>query len=251
MRDLLFVVTHKEYKTPKDDLYKTISVGNSAVPADFKDSDGINISSKNPNYCELTAQYYVWKNLADNYDNIGLCHYRRYFADSKLKRFTLLTKESLDKYMSQCDVILTEKLYWKETCATIYDLGAGRKEDLYKLKEVIKEYYPEYLQPYENFLNGYSASYRNMFIMNKEHFCEYSKWLFDILEKMEEKIDLVGGNYSKMEARIYGYLSELLLNVYVEKNELKILYLPIIQKEASLKSRIREFINTIFDKAII
>ena len=40
-----------------------------------------NISNKNNDYAELTAQYWVWKNynLSDS-DYVWFCHYRRYFT---------------------------------------------------------------------------------------------------------------------------------------------------------------------------
>lgn len=46
-------------------------------------------------------------------------------------------------------------------------------------------------------------------------------------------------NYTIAEKRIYGYLSEILLNVWVNNNNLKIKYLPMIEKKLSLKSKLR------------
>ena len=36
------------------------------------------ISEKNPDYCELTVQYYAWKN--EDADYYGFCHYRRFLS---------------------------------------------------------------------------------------------------------------------------------------------------------------------------
>jgi hypothetical protein len=58
-----------------------IQVGAELTPYRFQiipDNLGDNISFKNKNYCELTAHYYVLKNL--EFDYAGLMHYRRIFT---------------------------------------------------------------------------------------------------------------------------------------------------------------------------
>lgn len=44
----------------------------------YRDNEGDNISGKNPDYCELTAQYWAWKNIDCDY--YGFFHYRRYLT---------------------------------------------------------------------------------------------------------------------------------------------------------------------------
>ncbi|KIR02151.1 Glycosyltransferase [Lachnospiraceae bacterium TWA4] len=75
----ILVVTHKKYRMPKDKVYIPIGVGGYKHPHYLSDSVGENtISRKNPNYCELTALYWAWKNL--DYEYLGLTHYRRHFS---------------------------------------------------------------------------------------------------------------------------------------------------------------------------
>ena len=81
----ILVCCHKPCDLPQDDFFLPIHVG--AAISDFdlglQRDDQVcgqpcdNISKKNPNYCELTALYYIWKNTDDTF--VGLVHYRRYF----------------------------------------------------------------------------------------------------------------------------------------------------------------------------
>lgn len=90
------------------------------------DNTGDNISAKNPNYCELTALYWVWKNLDCEY--IGLCHYRRYFGhkvhakDIKKKKGAIFTKTDYEKLLTKYDVILPKtRNYYIETVRSQYE----------------------------------------------------------------------------------------------------------------------------------
>lgn len=101
-----------------------------------------------------------------------------------------------------------------------YKHGEGKEKDIKEIERIIRERYPEYVSAMEKVFNSTQASYWNLAVMKKNQFVEYCKWLFDILFELEKRIDLSG--YTPAEARIYGYLSEILLNIWVEKEKLKV-----------------------------
>ena len=77
----IFIANHKENNyIPECDFIQPVQVGSAFSKKQFdgmdKDNTGINISEKNPMYCELTAQYWAWKNIDVEY--YGFFHYRRY-----------------------------------------------------------------------------------------------------------------------------------------------------------------------------
>lgn len=72
----------------------------------------------------------------------------------------------------------------------------------------------------------------NMFICGKELFDEYSKWLFDILFEVEKRVTI---STDPIQARIFGYMSERLLNVFVHHNRLRVKYLPVILVSDEIK----------------
>jgi hypothetical protein len=55
--------------------------------------------------------------------------------------------------------------------------------------------------------------------MKNREFKQYASWLFDILFEVEKNIDI--SDYSVQEARVFGYISELLLDVWIETNNKK------------------------------
>lgn len=64
------------------------------------DDTGDNISEKRLSYCELTVQYWAWKNVEADY--YGLCHYRRYLS------FKSGENQNEDKYQNE-SVHVSEK----------------------------------------------------------------------------------------------------------------------------------------------
>ena len=141
----MFVVTHKPLyiKIPK--CYTPIKVGNNSdekLNKYLKDNIGDNISSKNSSYCELTAIYWIYKNY-DLADYVGICHYRRFFVKGLFSR--LLNENDILKLMSKYDVILPYKNKAKPNVWRYFvnSKSCASQNDLYKLKDIIKQYYAD------------------------------------------------------------------------------------------------------------
>lgn len=202
---------------PSDSLYLPVFVGKEIHPDVNKtfqgDNTGDNISVKNPNYNELTALYWGWKNL--DVDGMGLVHYRRYLSLKGGKSFdNILTMDESKKLLSKYDVILPKRRnYYIETNKSHY-LHVHEKEPLEVMTKVIRQDYPEYVPAMEKVFNRTWAHMFNMFIMKKEILNEYCTWLFDILSKVEDQIDI--REYTTYEKRVYGFLSELMLDIWLE-----------------------------------
>ena len=220
MKVKVLVAAHKNYQMPTDNLYLPVFVGKDLHPDVNKtfqgDNTGDNISKKNSTYNELTAIYWGWKNLTD-LDAMGLVHYRRYLSLNHRKDLTsVLSTEQVNKLLQNYDIILPEKRrYYIESNESHY-LHAHHHEPFEVMEKVIKEEYPEYYNSFKNVMKRTWAHMFNMFIMKKKPLNEYCEWMFDVLKKVEEQTDI--SDYSVYEQRVYGFLSELLLDVWLDQN---------------------------------
>lgn len=218
----ILVATHKIFPMPNDkNLYLPVLVGatkNYKKDIYFQRDDiGKNISFKNPNYNELTAVYWAWKNLKD-VDAVGLVHYRRLFLSNGAKDEPI-KKNEIEKIFKSNDVILPKKRkYYIETNKSHY-IHAHNELPLIALEELIKNNYPEYLDSFKRVTNSRNAHMFNMFIMKKPFFDSYCNFIFGILGDLEGKIDI--SDYSVQESRVYGYISEILMDVWIYKNKVK------------------------------
>ena len=121
MNTKIIVVTHKKYDDIyHDSIYIPVEVGAINREKHYYeniDCTGDNISEKNYCYCELTGLYWAWKNL--DYDILGLCHYRRYFSQSRFelndKKHNILKQADIEKVLSQNDIILPKTTKLKES----------------------------------------------------------------------------------------------------------------------------------------
>lgn len=258
MKSRIYVVTHKSFTPPKDQLYLPIQVGKRFTKQELgylSDDVDENIADKNQNYCELTALYWMWKNDKEA-DTIGLCHYRRYFTHrplSKEEKF-YLSENDITQILHNYDIIVPKKIYRPEmTVREWYSYCEGWDKDIVELRKSVEHLYPEYLGSYDAVWKSKSAFYCNMFITNRKMFEAYCEWLFTLLFDLEKNIDISG--YTVQEARVYGYLSELLFNVWVEHNKLKYKEVAVVNTELSnfqsVKNNIASFVKRVIKKAMV
>lgn len=76
----ILIAAHKPFDPPALEGYLPVQVGAALAQKELgfqRDDEGENISVKNPQYCELTAQYWAWKNLTGP-QVMGLVHYWRW-----------------------------------------------------------------------------------------------------------------------------------------------------------------------------
>ena len=224
----VIVATHKPYWMPTDPLYVPVQVGAEGKDSlgFTRDNTGENISSKNANYCELTGLYWAWKNLNCGY--LGLAHYRRHFTMMKGTgdRRDAISLDQARGMLTGCDVLLpTKRNYWIETNYQQY-IHAHHAEDLDETRKIIEEKCPEYIPAYDASMKKTTGHRFNMFIMKKELVDAYCSWLFDILFELEKRLDI--SDYSANDKRVFGFVSERLLDVWLETNHIKYKDIPYI-----------------------
>lgn len=228
----LFVCCHAPVKVPPHPLLVPLQVGAALAGERFSgfahDDEGENISAKNRTYCELTGQYWAWKNAqADWY---GFFHYRRYlYPDPDARRPYMIAREpdpdalGYDRFgalIEGYDMVLPAGEDMRVSVREHY-ARAHRGSDLALAEELVHQMHPEMGQALDTYLRGTEQYFGNIFIMGWDVFRDYCAWLFPILEAFDKEV-------SDRMPRVDGYIGERLLGVYAtyRRQELKTLELP-------------------------
>ena len=238
----IFICAHKEVPLPQHPYFLPIQAGaalHDAIPGYQPDNEGDNISIKNPHFCELTCHYWAWKNLK-NIDIVGLNHYRRYFdfmrkwpcfsADKHFITTDDFLKKpyqfpDLEDKLSHYDIILPIARHWRVSNTQQYS-DYHIAKDWEMLRQILKERSPQYIPSFEKTMDNSNKSVGyNMFITKWEYFDAYSEWLFDILFEVERRVPPID---DPVQSRIYGYMSERLINVFCKHHHLRIKSIPLI-----------------------
>lgn len=249
----ILVAVHKAGDVIHDEIYTPIHVGKANAGIDLGwmgDDTGDNISAKNQNYCELTAVYWAWKNLKD-VDYVGLCHYRRFLdltATHKYHINTFVTVDEMQKHtdidfrlLRRYDAIVSLPLVGILSLKDSYCLS-HISEDYAALDAAVKKLYPDYYPDFVKVMDyNNQYSFGNIMVTRKEIFDDYAKWLFDILFEVEKNVKISAYPY---QSRVFGFMSERLMNVYLYHNKLKVLRRPVLSAaDGRNVSVFRDFCN--------
>ena len=207
------------------------------------DDTGKNISEKRESFCELTVQYWAWKNI--NADYYGLCHYRRFLSFNNntlntnyrnqvilnelsthsLKYLGLLNEENMRATIKQYDIIVADYSDIRKMPtpvgikSSVYDHWTGWNNVLIEpgvldtLIDLIKSHYPEYFDSAKKYLSGWRYRGFNCYIMKKDLFSKMCEFQFTLLEALEKSLNTT--YYSETMARTLGFMGELLFGIFV------------------------------------
>jgi len=257
MRVYLQTVHHKD--DPALPVFKKyfapIQVGRRQGAADLgvdRDDRGENIAHKNASYCELTAMYWVWKNIQADY--YGLMHYRRIFTARApsvahnvhmLKQYfsgvgecfrydrlgtlwpanrVITDTRSLE---SECralqafvaeesrewDVLLPSPVFSRKLSMARQYAICNCQCDYLVMLDCIRERFPEMEKAAREASASRTFHLYNMFIMRKSVFEEYAECVFRLLADVEPKIDVT--HRDAYQRRVFGFLAERFMNIFV------------------------------------
>ena len=219
------VAAHKPYRMPADGCYLPVQVGAAGRPGIgfARDDAGESISARNANWCELTGLYWAWRNLRS--DALGLVHYRRHFRG----RGGIATGAELAAALARTGIVLPRRRnYFIETTRSQY-VHAHHAADLDVTRRILVERHPDCVAAFDRAMASTKGHRFNMFVMRRDLADRYCAWLFDVLFELERRLDISG--YSPYDARVFGFVAERLLDVWLAANRLEGEELPVLHLE--------------------
>lgn len=237
----IYQTFHKEFPRNENCSWiKSIGVNGFHHTNGVSDSSGQSISNLNPYYCELTAQYWAWKNSKSEF--IGFYHYRRYLnfivdleynsnyaidLKNTPEHLTYLTSHEqllkLKSLLSISGVIVPQKTLLAPSIADQY-INVVNPMPWKAFVTCLKLKYPSSTSP-ELFFNSLSmGSICNIFVMHHDLFDKYCSDLFHIIDLVFHQIGVPFDDYNN---RYPGFLSERFLGYWLHINNISPIEVPM------------------------
>lgn len=205
------------------------------------DNTGDNISSKRVSFCELTVQYWAWKNVEADY--YGLCHYRRYLSFSReegyrnehnqiylpfmsskiIKKYNISNETIIKDYCKKYDAIFSKPAHVSKITAmganpsTVLDLWLAHQGVFFdnsiinQLLNCIKNVQPTFYDVAIEYLHSNNHRGFNCYIMRKNFFYEMCDFEFTVLFELEKNLN---PELLNKYPRTIGYMGEILFGVF-------------------------------------
>lgn len=198
---MIYVIKHKDYNCPIPEGYKILEVG----PL-FKDFQTDNINDLNPYINELTGLYWIWKNTKDDF--VGLCHYRRYFAEGD----KILLHDRAEEILKGHEILTTKAVTFDRSLYEILVIDSGGQEGFEKYRDMFFDAVPGF----ESYLkNTNTVNPRNMFFCRKELIDKYCEWLFPVVIPIAERFRAAEPRKNNNQDRLIGYFAERLMSFWI------------------------------------
>lgn len=232
----IYVASHMHMDLYSEHPYQPLFVGSFRCPEcerrrgwDYDDTEIGSISNKNATFCELTGMNWMHHNNKDNI--VGLVHYRRYFRSSA-EIDAPLSEPEIQTALDKHDCIVAQRTF----CASKLDgylcsvaeqyRTCHSATDLVQLDNVIRRYFRSYHPAFQLCMKRDFLYPFNMLICRKELFDDYCNWLFEVESQLEKRIDPFLDR-DEYQQRVFGFLAERLLNVYLEAKGVDMVEYPI------------------------
>ena len=259
--DIKIFVSHRidqESETIDNPLYIPVRCG--AIYDDREDvtmlgdDTGDNISEKRMSYCELTVQYWAWKNVQADY--YGFCTSQKYLGvekprkgpdvteTMKLQNFSMMgtladAKDRIDSWnkditqiigdydvISLHDTVLPKKSYQNVNEYLIDDIFHFDGKVITEFLKVIQYRFPNMLRYANKYFSSNRVQTESLFIARKDIFNEFCQFQFAVLDTLLTRIDLshVGAERKKVFSLLGIHLWGIFLCSLKRKVRIKYLY---------------------------
>jgi hypothetical protein len=247
----MYVCYFKPFYTVKNPQYIPIQGGKAIAGFNLNiqgDDTGDNISAYNPIFSELTVVYWVWKN-APKTEYVGFCHYRRFFDFKRNPKFSQgyirLPEEDIRmvenlpapdyaRLLSDCDIIIPKRIVLPHSLRKNYEVYHYR-EHYALLRNTLEKLYPDYLGSFDKVMNGTNKlpAY-NILITRWDLFDRYCDFIFPLFFQIQKEIKLPA---DPTQQRVFGYMSERLLAVFIYHHKLKAKEYPLFLFNRNAKKK--------------
>jgi SAM-dependent methyltransferase len=189
---------------------------------------GKSISHRNPELSEMTAIYWVWKNVT-GLDAVVFCHYRRYFdfrqgppkltretrlhdaRDLAMNQFAFALPSGIAKSVAEGTIIVARPLDEGIANAEQY-MSAHAPDDYLSMVNYVIARHPYLARPLVAHVRDRKFYGNNMFVMRWSDFDRLCQFWFDCLLSLDLHTDKNRLGYQR---RVLAFLSERLFDIFM------------------------------------